>query len=255
MFNSLRYEQQIIDYLTQVTNNLKLQPIYLGSTSSGTGTPPGGYTGYLPQSKVSYDINEQVLITTSGTPSIIDNLNHIRYNIAVLSGVVETGGQEHGIIIKNNGSVIASGIKTIDFIGNLLVEIVTADEVTVTSQPINIYNQALFTIAGTGMKSTDIGVKPFRIYPNISGYISEIICSLHTPPTSTAVRINILLNSGTIFDTEEYIEIPVGYNYIAKTADFLITSIDPTDYLQIAVVQGDTDASDLVAHIRYYYQV
>ena len=94
----MSYERDIIDLINSAQRNANLRPLNLGGTSSpygGTGGPPGGIVGVLPQTKVAYDESELAAITTSGTPSLLDNLNHIRYeieNIVVGSGIL--GGVE-----------------------------------------------------------------------------------------------------------------------------------------------------------------
>jgi hypothetical protein len=70
------------DTLTRSINNIKLQPLNLGGTSIGNGGPPGGFIGWLPQTRVSYDDLELDSLTTSGTPSLVDNLNHIRSRLS-----------------------------------------------------------------------------------------------------------------------------------------------------------------------------
>lgn len=60
----------------------------------GSGTPPGGFIGKLNQNYVTYDTTEA--LASGGVSSLVDNLNHIRYNtginvedIAVVSGFVQ----------------------------------------------------------------------------------------------------------------------------------------------------------------------
>lgn len=45
--------------------------------------PAGGLTGLLPQTRVAYDSDEDA--SSSGSSSLEDNLNHIRYNIEALT--------------------------------------------------------------------------------------------------------------------------------------------------------------------------
>lgn len=70
----------LAEMLNQIPRQQRLTPIYLGGTSGssgGQGQPPGGFVGKLPQSYVAYDTDEFAL--TSGSGSLVDNLNHIRY--------------------------------------------------------------------------------------------------------------------------------------------------------------------------------
>ena len=74
-------------YILERLNKQRLmngaQPLYLGGTagsSGGVGSPAGGFIGQLVQSKVAYDTTEGSSAPTSGSASLVDNLNHIRYN-------------------------------------------------------------------------------------------------------------------------------------------------------------------------------
>jgi len=78
----------IIDYINNSVRNSSMKPFNLGGitgSGGGTGTPPGGYVGYLPQTRVAYDLSEEETldIPVSGV-SLLDNLNHIRYRVNVL---------------------------------------------------------------------------------------------------------------------------------------------------------------------------
>jgi hypothetical protein len=85
------------------------------SYSGGTGGPPGGFTGVLPQSRVAYDITEDATLFTPGSgvsysgASLLDNLNHIRYRL----GVVEAGFQ--GITVLENDIEISDSITVLNF--------------------------------------------------------------------------------------------------------------------------------------------
>lgn len=58
-----------------------------GSTG-GSGGPLGGFIGKLIQGNICYDTTEAESLT--GSTSIVDNLNHMRYRIATLEGQVAT---------------------------------------------------------------------------------------------------------------------------------------------------------------------
>ncbi len=123
----IRYEQQLFEYLDSLRSSLRGQPLYLGATSSGTGGPPGGFIGYLPQRRVAYDpLEAATLVTPTVSASIIDNLNHIRFNIATISGEML-----RGIIIQDNGVQVASGIDTFNFVNATIT--VSGTKVTVTT--------------------------------------------------------------------------------------------------------------------------
>jgi len=70
--------------------------IVLGGTSGsggGSGGPPGGVVGQLIQTKVAYDTTEAEIET--GSTSLVDNLNHIRYRINVMEETGEYGPHEN----------------------------------------------------------------------------------------------------------------------------------------------------------------
>ena len=102
MPNYYRFEQQFFSYFENLKRNIAAMPLYLG-TGSGAGVT---ITGQLPQTKVSYDSVELATNTTSDSPSLLDNLNHIRYNIETLqdaylsgAGISGGGGLTQGHII------------------------------------------------------------------------------------------------------------------------------------------------------------
>ena len=70
----------IAEMMGQMRRRGLISPIYLGGVSGsggGIGTSPGGFIGRLIQSKVAYDTSE-LNTNTSGSTSLVDNLDHIR---------------------------------------------------------------------------------------------------------------------------------------------------------------------------------
>lgn len=89
----MSFEGIILEYFENLRRQLEARPMILGAISAsggGLGTRPGGYIGFLPQTQVAYDYTEGATITTSGIPSVLDNLNHIRYRLEVLESIVLT---------------------------------------------------------------------------------------------------------------------------------------------------------------------
>lgn len=83
---------QMIDATEQEFLKAKIQRLWLGGHSGpdgGEGVRPGGFIGQLIQTLVAYDETEAATILGSG--SLLDNLNHIRYNLATLSGMTSSG--------------------------------------------------------------------------------------------------------------------------------------------------------------------
>lgn len=80
----------VIDLLENTARNIKAQPVNLGGLAGvggGVGGPPGGFIGWLPQTRVAYDVDEFAVATTSGSGTLLDNLNHIRYRIEQLESI------------------------------------------------------------------------------------------------------------------------------------------------------------------------
>jgi len=61
---------------------IRQAPLQLGGSSGsggGSGGPPGGFQGKLPQGQVAGDSTESFLFTSGSAPSLVENLNNIRY--------------------------------------------------------------------------------------------------------------------------------------------------------------------------------
>lgn len=102
------FENTFFEYFNAILRYVRAQPLHLGGApnySGGSGGPPGGFSGYLPQTKVAYDISEAESLFTpvnySGA-SLVDNLNHIRYRINALEEEVINPG----IDIENQGVAV-----------------------------------------------------------------------------------------------------------------------------------------------------
>lgn len=81
--------QELIELAQEQRTRGLLGLVNLGGASGaagGTGSPPGGFLGKLPQSRVAYDTTEAA--TATGGSTLVDNLNHIRARLATL----ETSG-------------------------------------------------------------------------------------------------------------------------------------------------------------------
>ena len=78
----MTYERQFFQYLDNLKRRIYAQPLNLGGLSSsggGVGGPPGGFLGYLPQTRITYDkLEDATMQTVLSGPSLWDNLNHIR---------------------------------------------------------------------------------------------------------------------------------------------------------------------------------
>lgn len=98
--------------------------VYLGGSSGsggGSGAPPGGFIGQLPQSRVCFDTSQ--LEISTGSSSLVDNLNHIRkriYDLEMTSGSAAEGFyntiQDDGVARPQRGTmnlVDGSGVSVV----------------------------------------------------------------------------------------------------------------------------------------------
>lgn len=125
----MNFETELYQLLSNVKTIIKTQPICLGGYSGengGGGGPPAGFIGQLPQGRITYDTTEGEINTTSANPSLVDNLNHIRYRIKLL----EDSGAG-GLTIKDSGETIASSVEILNF-QNLTITNDGGNQVTVS---------------------------------------------------------------------------------------------------------------------------
>lgn len=128
----INFDLNYFAYLAELKRQIQLSSLVLGGAAGsggGIGGPPGGFTGFLPQTRVAYDLTEAEddgFVVSAGSPSLLDNLNHIRYRIAVVEAA--TGG---GIEVYEDDVLVASGVTIIDFHGAEVTDI-GAGEVEVT---------------------------------------------------------------------------------------------------------------------------
>lgn len=116
----MSFERNFFQYFENLNRRLRIQPLMLGGVATsggGSGGPPGGFIGMLPQSRITYDKLEAATPTTpSGytAPSgatLVDNLNHIRNRLEI----IEVSGT---LTVKQDGITIASGVTVMDFEGS-----------------------------------------------------------------------------------------------------------------------------------------
>lgn len=115
------FDRTIIDLIESSNKNFKALPLNLGAvpgSGGGIGAPPGGYIGWLPQTRVAYDIAESGTLATSVSGSLLDNLNHIRYRLQQIeagSGVL--------VVDEYDGSPSVSPTNRISFSGAVVTDL------------------------------------------------------------------------------------------------------------------------------------
>ena len=422
----MQYEMNTFNYFDTLVRFLRAQPINLAGITAPSGGQGGGagYIGYLPQTRIAYDQTEAATQETAPSGSLLDNLNHIRYQITTLSGIAAGG-----VIIEDDGVVVASGVTVLDFVNDFEITETSPSQVTIAlvaasgivslsgvhnedlsgqiSGPTThfdtgnifypgylrvyynglrqdngiitdgdfggfttdftvvdgdavvvdydvaqaggggtaghshtqyvtlaylegnyydaeaialildekadtihthvetditdlvhdatalqgvqisgiapaaesvlqysaddnvwsptslsgvlartIHQQAVFSVEGINLTSSDIGIKPLKIYVHevgFAGQFEEIFIAANSPPGATDLRINILKNGTTIFNSPEYLTLAVGSGYAVR-GDFADDQVAKDDYLQFQLVQGDATAADLTVHVRFKWE-
>jgi len=111
----MTFEREFYTILDYLQRNISSKPIVLGGyggAGGGSGLPPGGFIGQLSQNRVTYDTLELATdATASSGQSLVDNLNHIRYDIELLAS-----GQN--LRFEEDDVEIASGIQILNFVNN-----------------------------------------------------------------------------------------------------------------------------------------
>ena len=133
------FEQQFFNYLNRASFT-RGTPLVLGgvkTSGGGGGGPAGGFVGYLPQVKVTFDMlesNTDNSIPFSGA-SLYNNLNRIRYRLKGVENWITTSGT--AMSGGGGGHVIqASGVSKpqrskLNFIGNVTVTDDSGNDATV----------------------------------------------------------------------------------------------------------------------------
>lgn len=153
----------ILDLLESTARNIKAHPLNLGGVSGsagGVGGPPGGFIGWLPQTRVAYDQDELEVEPPTGSGSLLDNLNHIRYRL----GTLESGGSL--IVMDDDTPATFLDVNTIHFSGaGVLVTDLGGGHVSVG-----------ITATGSGGGGSPLVVMDADFNPTISG-VDTIIFS------------------------------------------------------------------------------
>ena len=68
------FDYTYYEHLQALKRQLKAQPLNLGAVVTGSGAPPGGFIGYLPQERVAHDTEEAEVYAVVGSGNLKDNL-------------------------------------------------------------------------------------------------------------------------------------------------------------------------------------
>lgn len=224
------FDHSILDAINNAVRTMKASPLILGGiagSGGGIGGPPGGFVGFLPQTRVSYDYSE---IASSGIPSsgmsLLDNLNHIRYRLSI----VESGGLPGTIIVQDSGLVVASGITILNFVG---------DSVVVTETPSGVANITISGATGSG-GSGNITIAEVDGVPTISG-VTTIIFSGAAVQDDGSGQVTIIIPSGSggnaIVLQDEGLVVSSGVSVINFIGDS-VTAIETSSGIVSVTVSG-----------------
>ena len=198
-------EQLIFQYFERFKHNMKAQPLNLGGlsgTGGGVGGPPGGFIGYLPQTRVGYDTSEVATFATTNSGTLLDNLNHMRARLNILeaSGI----GGSAGVTTYQNNTFVASGTK-LDFVGATVTPIAGGSRITITSSGGgggNVYGSSSVTNGHLAVFDTDgYHIKDGGAVPTSSGgghTIQVNGSSMPTQPTLDIVGAGISGTNDTV---------------------------------------------------------
>jgi hypothetical protein len=187
------YDYQILDLINMSRRQYEARALVLGgiaSSSGGSGGPPGGFVGWLPQRRVAYDTAElATLYTPPSGESLYDNLNHIRYRIQIL----ESGGGGHSIYTVSSGYPQRSKLR---FLGSVVVTDNPGNnstDVTISGGGGSIPDQADSTLtgravgAGTGTPGELSALQGIKVLATEFGSYDETLktLSLYKPFSET----------------------------------------------------------------------
>lgn len=132
----MNFERFFYESLANLQRYLDNRPINLGGSEGeggGYDGRPAGFLGFLPQSRIAYDTSEASSsgILYQDSPSLVDNLNHIRYRINEISNSASFSGVD----IKYQGILFAPHIRTINFDGLVNISDAGNNEVEVMIIP------------------------------------------------------------------------------------------------------------------------
>ena len=114
---SRKLDYVLLDMIQSSQRTIRSAPMNLGGipgSGGGEGAPPGGFIGWLPQTRVAYDTDEYASLDTPSGGSLLDNLNHIRYRL----GAVETLAGKITVVDSNTPATYTS-VDTIYFSGGV----------------------------------------------------------------------------------------------------------------------------------------
>lgn len=225
----------IIDLLESSARNLKAHPLNLGGIAGvggGVGGPPGGFIGWLPQTRVAYDEDELATLATSVSGSLLDNLNHIRYRLELIeagSGVL--------VVDEYDGSPSVSPTDRISFSGATVTDLGGG--------------RALITINASGGSGTPLTVEELDGSPSVTN-VDKIIFSGATviDQGSGDVLVSISGHSLTIENVSKTVS-KLNPHYLEfSDNDFVLTDLGDGVLVNTGLIVMESDGSPSVNYVH-----
>jgi hypothetical protein len=232
-------EQKILQLIRQdkyswftVGVNLAGEP----GASGGSGVPPGGFTGQLIQSRVTYDTSEaaslDVPVSLSGA-SLLHNLNRIRYWL---------NDKNPAFIVQDDGVEIASGITVMDFIG-----------APVTVELVDGYtDRVAITISGTGGGIGSSGIVLVSADDTLANYLENKLTAASSKITVTTANPGgneerqVDLGAVNIDDLDDVVIVSVGNDEIlGYSGGWMNRTIGEAAIAPAVHTHVETDVTDL----------
>jgi hypothetical protein len=245
-----RFETALFEYISNVKQFVRSLPLNLGGIAGaggGLGGPPGGFIGYLPQTRVAYDTTEAETMATAVSGSLLDNMNHIRKRLDAVE-IVASGNATY-VDIYQDGALVSEGVTLVDFYNADVVE-TAPGEVTVTCSgggggtSVDVYQDAV-------LKSEDITSIDFygaSVVETLPGKVSVTIDGGGTlNVTTTFIKTPVILYDNTLTLPASDISIsgiPAGYESLKL--EFSSGGGYASDYLHLEL-NDETDSGG------YYY--
>jgi hypothetical protein len=132
-----QFSYVVLDMIESAVSNVRAKPLNLGAVGGGTGGvggPPGGFIGWLPQSRVAYDESELATYATNPSGfnppsgwSLLDNLNHIRARLHNIesSGILIVDDWDGSPTINPTNHITFSGAVVTDLGGGHVLVVVS----------------------------------------------------------------------------------------------------------------------------------
>lgn len=209
-----KFDRTILDLIEGSARNFKALPLNLGAVAGsggGIGSPPGGYIGWLPQTRVAYDEEELATLDTSISGSLLDNLNHIRYRLGQVeasSGVLVIDDWDGSPSINPTDRITFSGVIVTDLGGGHALITVTSSGGGIGEAPINgsgyMRKDGGWVLASGG--GTSLTVQDYDGNPNITNVntITFSGANITNLGGGNALVAIVASGTGTPLTVEEY---------------------------------------------------